>query len=209
VGERARLAGLDGSWFAIAGGSHAGWWVAESSAVHVIGQSERVGFEPSGTVTLEPGRQLFTGLESGAPQRLARVPSTAARVAVDERVIVDGRGYASLADGSLAGTWIEVAADFVPEGSRVTRSTDVTELPEGTTAALDAGALATFTFDADGRVTHRAEVDQAVDASLAVDRRMEVGGRPFIRLASGELAGSWVPESNSVRLIPAGGATIR
>jgi hypothetical protein len=211
VAERARLAGLDGSWLRIAGGTHAGWWVAESSAAHLVGVSERVGLEPSGTVAIEPGRQLFAGLDVGAPQRLDRVviPSEAGEPQVDQRVVVDGRGYARISTGSLADTWIEVAAAFVPEGSRVVRSAGLTELPEGTSAAIDAGDLAAYRFDADGRVTHRAAVEIAADASLAVDRRMEVGGQPFIRLASGELSGSWIAESESVRLVPADGVIRR
>ena len=201
VRERSRLVGLEGSWFALASGEHAGWWVAESATAHAIGLVEEVAFAPAGRVALAPGMSLLdapAGRTAAGPA--ARMSDVASEVTVDRRAIIDGRGYARVADGPLAGRWMPVAASYVPEGSQVVRVSPIRA--EAGSLDLAPGTHELDRFDAAGRVTARAVLDVSADRTMGYDATMLVAGRTFVRPSDGEWAGWWIAASHQVNLVP-------
>ena len=191
--RRARMPGDPSSWFQVAGGGLAGWWVAESSSAHAAGAVDSAQFDDGTTVELPDGLHRLYRWESGAMRSDGEVAVRTARtLEVDRRAVVDGvlmvRAVAD--EAHIGGRWLVIEPSVAPGESLAQRTLRDEELEADASLGLGLGTWTLFRFDERGRVIERGEVEGRRDAEELVIRRiLEVGQARFFVVSGGELDG--------------------
>jgi len=195
---RVRVPDEPGRWLAIASGGHAGWWVAESAAAHAPGLMDAASFDAGATIELPTGRTALHRLEGDRVDPDGEVVIGKERVvAVDRRVVVDGRLLVRAAPDEpvLAGRWIAIDPAAAPDEGLARRLLADEELEAPATLTLGLGSWTLFRIDERGAVTDRLEAEGRADAEgLLIGRTLDVGGVRFFVVSGGELDGWAVRE---------------
>lgn len=197
AGARARLPDLAGSWFEIASGPHAGWWVAESPRARASGTTEEVSLPPTQV-------QLAMPEEPGTPRldRPAEASASPLPVIVDRRAVVDGRTYLRVVGGPVASTvrWVEAPADLLPDGVAEQRILDRRARPAAS-LRLEGGAGTAVRLDQIGRVVEHRSLTAAELASLTTVETLVVSGRRLHGIGDGDLAGWAIVDHPGVSVV--------
>ena len=205
--RRARLPGHPGSWLRIDDPALDGWWVAESGRAHALGQNEEAALAPGTEVVLRRSQHPVLASVSPGPRPGDAVDEgDEVRVAVDRRLVTEGRTSLRVAAGRAAGTWIEVSPSAVPTETSALRVLAREVRTEPAVLSVPAGERTAFLFDEAGRVIDRRAFDPATSAVLTTLETRVVGGVPFIVIAGGELAGWAVAQADDVHLLDGAGA---
>ena len=191
--RRARMPAEPSSWFQVAGGGLAGWWVAESAIAHAAGTLDSAQFADGTTVELPEGLHRLYRWESGAmrPDGEVAVPMARA-VEVDRRAVVDGvlMLRAGADEARIGGRWLTIEPSLVPGESLTQRTLRNDELEADASLGLGLGTWTLFRFDERGLVIERRAVQGRRDADELVIRRiLEVGEARFFVVSGGELDG--------------------
>ena len=203
--RRARLQDRHGSWLRLADASLGGWWVAESSRAHALGQVEEAALSKGTRIVLPPVEHALHTWDSNVPSPGGEMSVAAGRtVSVDRRRIFDGRTFLRLADTEFAGAWIEANPAVTPTESAARRILAIESRAVEARLSPAPGELVAFKFDADGRVSGRRLVTD-VDVEtlvLTTAETRDVAGARFAVIASGELAGWALAEGPDLRITP-------
>lgn len=109
--ERRHLPDLDGTWYRIAEGEHAGAWVAESPTAHLAGLALETPLQPARVVQFAAGTHAgYTFANDGTIESAmtATLPR-ASRATADALALIDGQLHVRIADGTWADHWLLVS----------------------------------------------------------------------------------------------------
>jgi hypothetical protein len=197
VGQRAALPNLPGRWLLAESGALAGRWLRESPAAHVDGQVERVDYAAGIDLRLRSATHAgyrFTAAGDVWQSRSMTVSrrTTATGVA---RAIINGRAYWRIAGGRLDGYWLA-------ESSLAFRPGFVDRMSFSSPPQIDvsAGSHTGFVYSNRGVVRDTVTATYARTRGLSVSEWAVINGRAHFLVASGALAGTWLPESSATRL---------
>ena len=203
---RARLDGRTGSWLQLGDGGLEGWWVAESPMAHAVGTVEEVALRPGTTILLRAQRYTVSTFADGAMASVSEMAGLGDRpVAVDRRVVVDGKTYVRLALGaaSAAGQWVATGPASALDEAAVIRRLGAETRVTPATISMSLGDWPAYRFDAGGRVVERRTV-RGVDAQgLATSETLLIGGRRFAVISGGELHGWAIEDDPRVTIVHA------
>lgn len=152
-----------------------------------------------GTVAFSAGAHTgYTFTSAGAVVTSRSVVVTRpSQAPADARVRIHGRGiYYRIAAGGLAGFWV---AESRPQQYLVGLVARHTYSP-ARTAVLAKGGYVGNVLDATGRVVSTRSATFTADTTVTVPSTGWLNGYPDALVASGPLAGTWVPMTGSVRL---------
>ena len=203
---RARLDGRAGSWFRLGDGGLEDWWVAESPMAHAAGAVEDVALRPGTTVLLRGQRYTVSTYVDATMASLSEMAGLGDHpVAVDRRVVVDGRTYVRLALGADApgGQWVAIGPASALDESAVVRRTGVEARATPATISMSLGDWPAYRFDADGRVVERRTVHGSDAQGLATSETLLIAGRRFAVISGGELHGWAVEDDPRVTIVHA------
>jgi hypothetical protein len=116
-------------------------------------------------------------------------------VTADARAIINGRAYWRVASGPLDAYWVVESSAAHHPGS-VSRMA----FPAGLRLDLAAGSYRGFRYSPTGRVTGSETVRYGGTRTITASAWKVVNGVPHYLVASGALAGTWLPETSAIRL---------
>lgn len=156
-------------------------------------------FRTGGTVIFHAGTHVgytFNGSGVGSPTKTLSLASSSNAPYASRTVpygwVVPGNGiWFSMSDGFFAGTWIRESSKAYARGF-----VDRLDYYWQRSLSVAAGTWTAYRFDANGAVT---EQKQAMTAATtwAYTSRARINGRPSVYLATGPLAGFWLPVSGT------------
>ncbi|HEX6473889.1 MAG TPA: Ig-like domain-containing protein, partial [Candidatus Limnocylindria bacterium] len=195
--QRATLPNLPGRWLLAESGPLAGRWVRESARAQLRGVVERVAYPEGVQLRLQPAVHVGRSFTAGGDVRATRSMTVGATASVgaDARAFINGQPYWRIRGGRLDGFWLaESALAFLPG------SIDRLGLPAAPLLDLAAGSYTGYRYSDRGTVIGKESVRYGSARSIAVTAWKVVNGRAHFLVASGALAGTWLPESSATRL---------
>jgi len=197
VGQRAVLPNLPGRWLLAESGALAGRWLRESPAAHVDGQVERVNHPAGVGIRLRTATHVGHRFTVTGDVRQTRSMSVSQRTTAtaDARAIINGRAYWRIAGGRLDGYWLaESALAFRPG------SVDRMSFSSPPRIDVSPGSYTGFVYSSRGVVKDMVTATYAQSRGLSVSAWAVINGRGHFLVASGALAGTWLPESSATTL---------
>jgi spore germination protein YaaH len=197
VGQRAVVPNLPGRWLLAESGALAGRWLRESPAAHVDGQVERVNYAGGiGLRLLSATHVGYRFTDAGDVwQRRSMTASQRTTATAVARAIINGRAYWRIFGGPLDGYWLaESALAFKPG------FVDRMSFSSPPQVDVTAGSHTGFVFSTRGVVNDTVTTTYGRARGLSVSAWAVINGRAHFLVASGALAGTWLPESSATAL---------
>jgi hypothetical protein len=197
VGHRARIENLPGRWLYVQKGFFGGMWLRESALDHLRGETERTRWGSGTRVLFSPGSH--TGYRFDAAGNVTatrtRFLSSKAYVDVKGRRIINGRAYFWVMSGAFR--WY-----LVPESARLHRRglVDRIDFPGEPPIVLEAGSHIGYRYRSNGTVRSRVSSSLSTAAVVRARAWAVINGVPHFLVDNGTWAGTWVRESNTVRM---------